>query len=142
MRTTPKALLAGVVLVLAASVAHADVPGTYDVKFEQTSTNCASPLTYPPSKLTVATKGNKLTVELDNTPRMYGVPAKNGKGISAKSKPNGATMVEGMLGVFSIAGTVSPEGQVTLVMVGEYTAQGKPLCSQSWNVLGARAKKS
>jgi len=134
-------VLAGVALVLAASVARAeDVVGVYDVKFEQVSTNCASPLNYPHGKLSITQKSNQVTVEIDNTPRMTGVPAKNGK-ISAKSKPNGATMIEGMLGVFSIAGRVTPEGLLHVVMVGEYTAAGKPLCSQSWNVSGPRSDK-
>jgi hypothetical protein len=139
MRTqTVPAVLAGVALMFAASAARADdVTGVYDVKFEQVSTNCASPLNYPHGKLTIIQKANQVTVEIDNTPRMTGVPAKNGK-ISAKSKPGGATMIEGMLGVFSVAGRVTPDGLLHVVMVGEYTAQGKPLCSQSWNVSGPR----
>jgi len=28
---------------------------------------------------------------------------------------------------------------LTLVMVGEYTASGKALCTQSWNVVGSKA---
>ena len=67
---------------------------------------------------------------------MGGVPA--GDKISAKSKPGGGTMVEGMLGVFSVAGKVTKEGLLHVVMVGEYSANGKPLCSQSWNVNGPR----
>ncbi len=138
MRTqTVSAALLGVALVFAASTARADDSGVYDVKFEQVSTNCTSPLTYSHGKLTIAQKGNQVAVEIDNTPRMTGIPAKNGK-ISAKSKPGGGTMIEGMLGVFSVAGRVTPEGQLHFVMVGEYTAGGKPLCSQSWNVSGPR----
>jgi len=84
----------------------------------------------------VLQKGTSIIVDIDRTPRMHGLPAKNGK-ISAKSKLS-ATMIEGMLGVFSVAGKVTPEGQLSLVMVGEYSAQGKPLCTQSWNVIGPR----
>jgi hypothetical protein len=49
-------------------------------------------------------------------------------------------MVEGMTGVFSVAGKVTPEGQLQVVMVGEYSANGKPLCTQTWNVSGPRSK--
>ena len=123
-------------MLVSAGIASADVTGTYDVKFEEVSTNCKSPLKYPHGKITVTVKGNTLTVDIDRTPRMHGLPAKNNK-ISAKSKMS-ATMVEGMLGVFSVAGKVTPEGQLSIVMVGEYSAQGKPLCTQSWNVIGPR----
>ena len=130
--------ITAVLVLLCASVgtASADVSGTYDVKFEEVSTNCQSPLKYPHGKITVQVKGNTLIVDIYRTPRMHGVPAKNNK-ISAKSKLS-ATMVEGMLGVFSVAGKVTPEGQLSLVMVGEYSAAGKPLCTQSWNVIGPR----
>lgn len=131
-----RTITAVLVLLALAGVASADVSGVYDVKFEEVSTNCQSPLKYPHGKITVQVKGNSLTVDIPRTPRMHGLPAKNNK-ISAKSKMS-ATMVEGMLGVFSVAGKVTPEGQLSLVMVGEYSAAGKPLCTQSWNVIGPR----
>ena len=133
MRTITAVL---VLLCAFVGTASADVSGTYDVKFEEVSTNCQSPLKYPHGKITVQVKGNTLIVDIYRTPRMHGIPAKNNK-ISAKSKLS-ATMVEGMLGVFSVAGKVTPEGQLSLVMVGEYSAAGKPLCTQSWNVIGPR----
>ena len=136
-----RTITAALVLLALSGVASADasgVPsGVYDVKFEEVSTNCQSPLKYPHGKITVTVKGTALTVDINRTPRMHGLPAKNGK-ISAKSKLS-ATMIEGMLGVFSVAGKVTPEGQLSLVMVGEYSAQGKPLCTQSWNVIGPRS---
>ncbi|HEU0032389.1 MAG TPA: hypothetical protein VFQ53_17275 [Kofleriaceae bacterium] len=134
MRT---AVLVAVVLSLAAAPAFADVVGVYNVKFEEVSTNCSAPLTYPHGKLTITQKGNTVSVDIDRTPLMTGVPQKNGK-VSAKSKL-GATMIEGMMGVFSVAGRVTPEGQLHLVMVGEYSTNGKPLCTQSWNVTGPRS---
>ena len=134
MRITSVLVMLG--LLASAGVASADASGVYDVKFEEVATNCKSPLRYPHGKITVRVKGNTLTVDIDRTPRMHGLPAKNNK-ISAKSKLS-ATMIEGMLGVFSVAGKVTPEGLLSLVMVGEYSAQGKPLCTQSWNVIGPR----
>jgi hypothetical protein len=132
MRTV-KLSVALAVVVAAAAPAHADVAGTYDVKFEEVSTNCQS----PHGKVTINVKASRLTVDVDRTPIMNGVPAKNGA-VNAKSKLS-STMVEGMLGTFSVAGKVTPEGQLLLVMVGEYSANGKPLCTQSWNVSGPRS---
>jgi len=139
MRTNLLAsVLTGLALVLAASPAHADVAGTYDVKYEEVSTNCPSPLQYPHGKLEVKVKGSTVTVDIDRTPLMQGSVGKGGK-ISAKSKL-GNTSLDGMKGVFSVAGKITPEGILAFVMVGEYTAGGKALCSQSWNVSGSKAE--
>lgn len=131
-------VLAGVALVLTASAAHADVAGTYDVKYEEVSTNCTSPLKYPHGTLEVKVKGTTVTVDIARTPLMQGSVGKGGK-VSAKSK-QGNTSLEGMTGVFSVAGKITVEGILSFVMVGEYTAGGKPLCSQSWNVAGTKAE--
>ncbi len=137
MRTTRQLLVAGFML-LAASPAYADVSGTYDMKFEDVSTNCTTQkLTYKPQPVSIKVRGNSLVVDIDLTPVLVGVPQKNGK-VSAKSKP-GNTMIGGMKGVFSLAGKIAPDGTAQLVMVGEYsTEQGKSLCTQSWNVTGTR----
>jgi hypothetical protein len=127
--------LAVALLVCAAASARADVNGIYDVKYEEVSSNCTSPLRYPAGKLTVKIIGNSITVDIDRTPLMGGIPA--GDKISAKSKV-GNTMLDGMQGVFSVAGKVTPEGLIHLVFVGEYQVKGKPLCSQTWNVTGPR----
>ena len=139
MRTNHLAsVLAGVALVLTASAAHADVAGVYDVKYEEVSTNCTSPLKYPHGTLTVKVKGTGVTVDIDRTPLMQGSVGKAGK-ISAKSKL-GNTSIDGMTGVFSVAGKITAEGLLSFVMVGEYTASSKPLCSQSWNVSGTKSQ--
>jgi len=133
MRTTFSVL----VFLAMTSLAAADPTGIYDVKYEEVSTNCTSPLRYQPGKLTIKIIGRSLTVDIDRTPLMGGIPADDK--ISAKSK-SGGTMVEGMTGVFSVAGKVTKEGLLHLVMVGEYSANGKPLCTQSWNVSGPRTE--
>ena len=140
MRTNRPVLASVAFVLLAASPAMADsVAGVYDVKYEEVSTNCQSPLKYPHGKMEVKiTRGTSITVDIDRTPLMLGSVGKNGK-ISAKSK-SGATSLEGMNGVFSVAGKISPEGMLTFVMVGEYSAGGKALCSQSWNVVGSKSE--
>jgi hypothetical protein len=139
MQRIPRTGLLGVVFVLsAAAPAYADISGTYDVKFEDVSTNCTTQkLSYKPQPISVKLKGNQVTVDIDLTPVMTGVPQKNGK-VSAKSR-SGNTMISGMKGVFSVAGRITADGALALVMVGEYsTEQGKSLCTQSWNVSGPR----
>ncbi|HEY0194972.1 MAG TPA: hypothetical protein VGC42_27855 [Kofleriaceae bacterium] len=127
-------------LVVAPAAARADDPvaGQYDIKFEPVSTNCQSPLQYPQhGQLKIDVKGNDVQVDIERTPLMVGKAAKTGK-LSVKSARPGHTMIEGMDGVFSLAGRISAEGMVSLVMVGEYTHAGAPLCTQSWNLSGLR----
>ena len=136
MRTTHFfAALAGVLLTT--GVARADIGGVYEVKYEEVSSNCTTnKLAYAPGPITLKAKGSQLIVDIDRTPEMVGAPPKNGK-ISAKSKLGG-TMIDGMKGVFSVAGRITPEGALYLVMTGEYSANGRPLCTQTWNVSGAK----
>ena len=124
-------------LLLVGGVARADevVAGTYDVKFEEMSNNCSNRLTFGRGDLKIDIKGNDLHIEIERVPVMNGQPSKGGK-IKATSK-KGHTAVEGMDGVFSVAGRVQG-GAVQLVFVGEYSVKDKPLCTQSWNIAGAR----
>lgn len=137
MRTIPTLALVGTAL-LSVGVARADVTGVYEVKYEEVSTNCTTQrLVYAPGNLTVKVRGTQLIVDIDRTPEMVGPPSKNGK-VSATSK-RGKTMIEGMQGVFSVAGRITSDGLLFLTMIGEYSASGKPLCTQSWNVSGPKA---
>ena len=132
--------LAATLLALAAPAYADDMAGSYDVKFEQVSTNCEHPVAYPQhGTLKIEVKGIDLQVDIERTPLMIGKSAKTGK-ISAKSPKPGHTPIQGMEGVFSVAGRITAEGMLSLVMVGEYQTAGKPLCTQSWNLAGLRAK--
>jgi len=138
---TPGSTALGLAVLLAAAPAHADdLAGTYEVKFEQVSSNCEHPLAYPQhGTLKIETKGNDVQVNIERTPLMVGKATKTNK-ISVKSPKPGHTPVDGMDGVFSIAGRINPDGMLSLVMVGEYQTAGKPLCTQSWNLTGVRAQ--
>jgi hypothetical protein len=131
----------GLALLATTAPAYADdLAGAYDVKFEQVSSNCEHPVAYPQhGSLKLDVKGADLQVDVERTPLMVGKSAKNGK-ISAKSPRPGHTPIEGMDGVFSVAGRVTSEGMLSLVMIGEYQTSGKPLCTQSWNLSGLRAQ--
>jgi hypothetical protein len=138
--TSRSVLLGAAILAVAAPAYADDVAGSYDVKFEQVSTNCEHPLAYPQhGTLKIEIKGADMQVDIDRTPIMVGKSARPGK-VSAKSPRPGRTPVEGMDGVFSVAGRITTEGMLSLVMVGEYQTAGKPLCTQSWNLAGLRAR--
>jgi hypothetical protein len=136
----PRGVVLGVVVLAAAAPAYADdLAGSYEVKFEQVSTNCEHPLAYPQhGMIKVDIKGSDVQVDIERTPIMVGKSAKTNK-ISAKSPKAGHTPVEGMDGIFSVAGRITTEGMLSLVMVGEYQTAGKPLCTQSWNLSGLKA---
>jgi hypothetical protein len=132
----------GAVLLGTAGLAHADDPvaGSYEAKFEQIGNNCEHSITYPPRGVVkIEVKGGDLQVGIERTPLMLGKPRKDGK-INAKSRP-GHTAVEGMDGVFTVAGRVTPDdGMLSLTLIGEYQAGGKPLCTQSWSLSGLKAR--
>ena len=44
-----------------------------------------------------------------------------------------------MDGVFTVAGRITGEGMLSLTLIGEYQAGGKPLCTQSWSLSGLKA---
>jgi hypothetical protein len=142
----PIAAAVGLAIVCASGPARADEPGltgSYEVKFEQVSTNCEHPLAYPQhGAIKIEIKGGDLQVDIDRTPLMIGKPPKGDKAlkVSAKSPKPGHTPIQGMDGVFSVAGRITGEGMLSLVMVGEYQTSGKPLCTQSWNLSGLRAR--
>jgi hypothetical protein len=118
-----------------------DVAGSYEVKFEEMSTNCSPPpVTY--TRGVVRIDANKsLRVNIETIPQMVGIPAKSGK-INAKTTKKVATTVQGLDGKYGVSGRVDDNGVLQLVLVAEYTRQdnGKPHCTQSWNVSGVRGK--
>lgn len=132
----------GVVVLATAGLAHADAPvmGKYEAKFEQIGNNCEHSITYPARGIVkIEVKGGDLQVDIERTPLMIGKPRKDGK-INAKSRL-GHTAVDGMDGVFTVAGRVTPEdGMLSLTLIGEYQTGGKPLCTQSWSLSGLRAQ--
>jgi len=139
MRTYP--VLAGmVVMALAAPVGAQNVAGAYEAKFEEMSTNC-DPVrfTYTRSMVRVDTTKQSLKVNIDTIPQMSGVPAKSGK-INAKTAKKVGTTIDGIDGKYHVSGRVDDNGVLELVLVAEFTRSdnGKPLCTQSWNLRGVR----
>jgi len=142
MRIIPLTVV--VALVALGSVARADdnPGGTFDVKYEEMSNNCTNVgMTLGRGVLRIEIKTTaSLIVDIERIPIMNGVPAK-GK-ITAKSKL-GPTSIKGLDGTFSVAGRFSgSDGVLQLVFVAEYQANGKPLCTQSWNISGVKQGKA
>jgi len=129
----------GSVVLAVAAPARADEPvtGAFEVTFEQIGNNCEHSISYPQhGAVKIDVKGGDLQVDIERTPLMLGKPRKDGK-INAKSRP-GHTAVAGMDGVFTVAGRLR-EGMLSLTLIGEYQAGGKPLCTQSWSLSGLKA---
>jgi hypothetical protein len=137
-------LVAGVFLAsLFATPASAEpaVGGSYEVKFEEMSTNCDPPrFSYNRGTVKIDVGKSSLRVNIETIPQMAGVPAKSGK-ITAKTPKKLPTTVQGLDGKYSVSGRVDDSGVLQLVLVAEYTRAGesKTLCTQSWNVSGVRS---
>jgi hypothetical protein len=132
----------GAVLLATSGLAHADDPatGSFEAKFEQIGNNCEHSIAFPQRGIVkIEVKSGDLQVDIERVPLMIGKPRKDGK-INAKSRL-GHTAVAGMDGVFTVAGRITPEdGMLSLTLIGEYQAGGKPLCTQSWSLSGLKAK--
>lgn len=140
MRTNRLAI-AGSMLLWAAGPAMAQpVAGSYEVKFEELATNC-DPVrfTYTRGIVRIDTGKSSLRVNIDTIPQMAGVPGKSGK-IAAKTPKKVATTIDGIDGKYRVSGRVDDDGVLEVVLVAEYTRRdnGRPLCTQSWNVSGVR----
>lgn len=131
---------AGLVAAAVTPAAAQNVAGSYEAKFEEMSTNC-DPVrfTYTRSIVRVDTAKNSLRVNIETIPQMIGIPAKSGK-INAKTPKKVATTIDGLDGKYHISGRVDDNGVLELVLVAEFTRRdnGKPLCTQSWNLRGVR----
>ncbi len=127
-------------LALAAPARAQNVAGAYDAKFEEMSTNC-DPVrfAYTRAVVKVDTAKNSLRVNIETIPQLVGIPAKSGK-VNAKTPKKVATTIEGIDGKYHVSGRVDDAGILELVLVAEFTRtdNGKPLCTQSWNVRGVR----
>jgi hypothetical protein len=136
-----KAILAVTVTLLAlaapASAQEAGATGSYSVKFQEISNSCTEVgLALSKGMLTISRAGKQeLAVKLPQVPVLRGKSRKGGKFKVAIDRS--ATALRGVEGSFSAAGR-RDESSVQLVLVAEYYRDGKALCTQSWDVSGAR----
>ena len=139
-------VLAAIAVLACTSVADAQkkdsvsVIGTYEVRYEEVSSNCSqTSISLTRGSLDIEKKGKQIVVDISRFPLMYGSPAKGGK-VRAASKI-APSSIEGVDGKFSVAGRVD-EGLIQLVFVAESYVSGKPLCSQTWNVTGQKTESA
>ncbi len=134
------AVTGAVLISLVATASAQGVAGSYEAKFEEMSTNC-DPVrfTYQRSIVRVDTVKNTLKVNIETIPQMTGIPAKSGK-INAKTPKKLATTIDGIDGKYHVSGRVDDQGVLELVLVAEFSRRdnGKPLCTQSWNLRGVK----
>lgn len=137
MRTFQAATVA-LLLLAVASPGHAqEVTGTYDVKYEEVANNCTSTgMALRNGKLVIRKDKSQLVVDIERLPLMSGSPNKTGA-VRATSKI-GPTSIEKLDGKFSVAGRADATA-LELVLVAEYYVKGNALCTQSWNVTGAKS---
>jgi hypothetical protein len=145
MRTNRRLVAASVLAIASLATtpvfAQANIAGAYDVKFQEMSTNCSPvPASYTRGTVKIDVSKSSLRVNIETIPQMIGVPAKSGK-INAKMPKKAAFTVQGLDVKSTVSGRVDDNGVLQLVLVSEYTRidNGKPYCTQSWNLSGVRA---
>jgi len=117
--------------------------GDYDVKFEEIANNCnKTGMNLRKGTITLAVttekkKAQRFTVSVPIAPVMYGSDPTKGK--FRVNAPRSGTGIQGVAGEFSASGRVN-SGVIQFVYIAEYFTSGKPLCTQSWNVSGAKAE--
>jgi hypothetical protein len=140
MRTFQFATVALLLLAFASPSRADDVAGTYSVKYEEVANNCSKiGMALARGKLRIRKEKNQLVVDIERIPLMSGSPSKSGA-VRATSKI-GPTSIEKVDGKFSVAGKADA-ASLELVFVAEYYVKGSALCTQSWNVTGARESES
>ena len=128
------------VLLLLVTSARADgLAGVYDIKLEEMANNCSPPpIAMRAGTLRLEVKQKSLTVNIETIPQLAGVASHNNKH-EAKTAKVAPTTVQGLDAKYSIGGRLSDAGLLDLVLVAEYSAKGKPYCTQSWRVSGQRS---
>jgi hypothetical protein len=140
MTNRPVAAAVLLVALMATPAVAQSVAGSYEVKFEEMSTNCDPPrFAYTRGIVKIDVVRKSMRVNIETIPQMAGVPAKSGK-INAKTLKKSATTVQGLDGTYRVSGRVDDTGVLQLVLVAEFTKAGenKTLCTQSWNLSGVR----
>lgn len=91
-------------------------------------------MTMAKTSMMVRDSAKAVRVEVQQLPVMIG----SAKGPKLKAASEiGPTTVAGLDGKFSISGTISAD-KVSVLLVAEYFVKGKSVCTQTWNVKGAR----
>ncbi|RMH40424.1 MAG: hypothetical protein D6689_13860 [Deltaproteobacteria bacterium] len=119
-----------------------DIVGDYKVKFDEIANNCTQTgmsLRKGVVTLAIDRKGNRkrwFSVSIPIAPVMFGSEPRDGK--FRVRAPRAGTGIRGVLGEFNASGRAA-SGVIQFVYIAEFfTKDGKPLCTQSWNVSGVK----
>lgn len=129
-------VVAAVAMLTADVRAEQSVRGNYAVQFDEVVDNCKKTgIGLSRADVVLGGRGRNLTVKMPIVPTMRGRVSKSGK-LRAEAK-RGKTGIRGVDGAFSISGRVKGR-TIEVVLIAEYFANGKPLCTQSWTGTGKR----
>ncbi len=111
---------------------------SFSVNFEEVTNSCEPrKISLGKSTVAIAPSGKRgITVTIPTIPELKGRSGKRGK-FSARAKV-GKTIIKGIDGKFSIAGTVKDGGQIEFVFIAEYYKGKEPMCTTTWNGSGSK----
>ncbi len=132
LRTTIAASIA--VLCFAVTPAMAQEAGSFAGKFKKVVDNCEAGLSLEKATLAITKDGKAIRVRIDGLPVLNGKADSRGK-LRAKAKGS----ANGLEVRYGLNGRVA-NGKLQAVFVAEYFKGEKPVCTQSFRVMGTRSR--
>jgi hypothetical protein len=112
--------------------------GNFTTTFEIVVDNCKDVgATLGSSPVAVTQVGPVLTVKILSLPDLKGVPGKRGK---LRAAAAGEANDKGVRGKYGFNGRIRSK-KLSAVLVAEFFKGDKPLCTQTWSVVGNKATK-
>ena len=133
----PRKSILGAVAALslaAASPALAQEAGNYKSTFKKVVDNCDKGLELTSANLTISKTERTISVAIDGLPPLRGKAGKGGK-LRAEAKGTSNSMDVR----YGLNGRVS-DGELQAVFVAEYFTGKRPVCTQSFRVVGSTSK--
>ncbi len=108
----------------------------YFVRFTEVANSCEPrKISLAKSTIEIVSAGKRsIRVTIPTIPELKGRRGKRGK-FSARVK-RGKTIIAGIDGKFSVAGTQASNGTIEFALIAEYYKGKTPLCTTSWNASG------
>ncbi|MCP4444451.1 MAG: hypothetical protein GY811_03790 [Myxococcales bacterium] len=135
--SAPRKTITSTIAVLCLAVASpalAQEAGSYKTTFKKVVDNCEKGLDLSKASLTISKTERTISVSIDSLPTLTGKAGKRGK-LRAESKGSSNDMNVR----YGFNGRVS-DGELQAVFVAEYFTGKKPVCTQSFRVIGSVAK--
>lgn len=124
----------GALCLAVAAPALAQDTGSFPSTFKKVVDNCDKGLEITTATLTIAKTDRNVTVAIDTLPTLKGKAGKGGKlRAEARGTANGLDVRYGLNGRVS-------DGDLQAVFVAEYFSGKRPVCTQSFRVVGSATK--